>query len=125
MSPTSTSVNTTALKDRVIKIITNPKGEWPVIEAEQTDTAKLYREYIAILAAIPAIASFIGSALLAFGIFRVGLGVGLATMILSYVLTLASVYVCAIIIDKLAPTFDSKSSMMQALKLVAYAMTPA
>ena len=125
MTSTSASVNTPALKDRVIKIITNPQGEWPVIEAERTDTAKLYREYIMILAAIPAIASFIASVVFSFGLFRVGLGVGLATLILSYALTLASVYVCAIVIDKLAPTFDSTPNMIQALKLVAYAMTPA
>ena len=125
MPTTSTPANTAALKDRVIKIITNPKGEWPVIEAEQTDTAKLYREYIAILAAIGPIASFISSVVFAFGIFRVGLAFGLTTAIVSYVLTLASVYVCALIIDKLAPTFDSTPNLIQALKLVAYAMTPA
>lgn len=116
-------VNVPNLKDRVTKILTSPKTEWPVIDAETTDVAKLYTGYIMILAAIPPLASFIGSSILGFGIFRLGITAGLIGAIISYALSLAGVYVCALIIDKLAPTFESKPSMIQALKLVAYAST--
>lgn len=125
----TTEVNPTALKDRVMKILTTPKTEWPVIEQEQTDTSKLYSQYIAILAAIPAICNFIGYSLIGVtmpfvGTFRIGLVRGIAHMIVAYVLTLVGVYVSALIIDKLAPSFDSKPNQIQALKLVAYASTP-
>lgn len=118
----------TNLKDRVVKILTSPKTEWPVIEAESTDVGTLYTSYIAILAAIPPIASFIGSITIGtpvpfYGTYRPPLGTALTTLILTYVLSLASVYVAALVIDKLAPTFDSKPNLMQALKLVAYAST--
>lgn len=116
-------VNVPNLKDRVTKILTSPKTEWPVIDAESTDVARLYTGYIMILAAIPPIAGFIGSSILGFGLFRVGITAGLAGAIVGYGLSLAGVYVCAFIIDKLAPTFDSQSSLIQALKLVAYAYT--
>lgn len=119
-----------ALKDRVTRILTDPKAEWPVIEAEATTTEKLYRSYIGPLAAIPAIATFIGMSLIGttlpfVGHFRVGIVSGLANMIVSWVLALLGVYVAALIINKLAPTFDSIPNDLQALKLVAYASTAA
>ena len=48
------------LQARVKAILTSPKTEWEVIAAEQTDIPSLYRNYIVILAAIPAICSFVG-----------------------------------------------------------------
>lgn len=124
----TTDAGSRSLQDRVIKILTTPKTEWPVIEAEVTDVAKLYGGYIAILAAIPVLASFIGSVTFGtpipfVGTYRTPLGRALATMILSYVLSLASVYIAALVIDKLAPTFESTPNFIQALKLVAYAST--
>ncbi|NJD09811.1 MAG: YIP1 family protein [Gemmatimonadetes bacterium] len=117
------------LKDRVINIITRPKTEWPVIEAEATNTGKLYREYIGILAIIPAVCSFIGFSVIGIslpivGTFRIGIARGLANAVVTYVLTLVGAYVSAFVIDKLAPSFESKSDQLQALKLVAYASTP-
>ena len=119
-----------SLKDRVIAILTRPKAEGPVIEAEATNPGKLYREYIAILAAIPAISTFIGMSLIGisipmFGTFRVGIVRGLANAVVAYVLTLVGVYIAAVVIDRLAPAFESKQDQLQALKLVAYASTPA
>lgn len=116
-------VNVPNLKDRVTKILTSPKTEWPVIDAEVTDVGKLYTSYIMILAAIGPIAGFIGSSILGLGLLRLGMVAGFVGMVVGYALALAGVYVCALIIDKLAPTFDSKPSLIQALKLVAYAST--
>jgi Yip1 domain len=124
----TTEVNVTNLQDRVVKILTTPKTEWPVIEAESTDVATLYKSYIAILAAIPAVCSFIGGIVIGvpvpfFGTVRTPIGSAITTLILTYVLSLASVYIAAFVIDKLAPTFDSKPNVVQALKLVAYSST--
>lgn len=127
---TTTEVNVTNLKDRAVKILTTPKTEWPVIEAEPTDVATLYKSYIAILAAIPAVAGFIGMTVFGItlpfvGTIRQPVTTALAHMLVSYCLGLASVYIAALVIDKLAPTFDSKPDMIQSLKLVAYASTAA
>ena len=117
------------LKTRVINILTKPKEEWPVINFESTSVASLCRNYIAILAAIPIVAGFIKMALLgitAFGITgRVGIISGLISAIVNYVLSLIGVYVAALVIEKLAPTFQSQGDTVQALKLVAYAYTAA
>jgi hypothetical protein len=119
-----------SLQTRVVNIITKPKEEWPVIAAESTDVATLYKGYIAPLAAIPAIGSFIGITMVgvtvpASGTYRVGLASGLMNLIVSYVLSLVAIYIAAIIVEQLAPKFQSRGSTIQALKLVAYACTPA
>lgn len=123
-------MSTRSLQDRVKAILIDPKAEWPVIERESTTVEKLYREYIVILAAIPAIAGFISNSIIGlplgiYGTYRVGIVSGLISAIVMYILTLVGAYVSALIINKLATTFDSTPSDIQALKLVAYASTAA
>src|SRR5262245_41072368 len=118
------------LVPRVMKILTKPKQEWPVIAGESTDVATLYKEYIVLLAAVPAICTFIGMTVIGvpipfFGTMRVGVGNGVTGLVVRYVLRLAAVYLAAILVARLAPTFQSQGSTIQALKLVAYASTPA
>jgi hypothetical protein len=112
---------------RVTNILTKPKEEWPVIAGESTDVATLYTGYIILLAAIPVIASFVKMSIIGTSVFfttvRVGIVHGLIAAIVTYALSLAGVYLSAFIIDKLAPTFQSQSNLLQALKLVAYAST--
>jgi hypothetical protein len=127
---TTIGTNPPSLQDRAKRIIMDPKAEWPVIEAEQTTVEKLYREYIAILAAIPVLAYMIGSVVFGItmpfiGTIRTPIAQALVTAVFSYVMALVGVYVAAFIIDKLAPSFDSRPDFVQALKLVAYAYTPA
>ena len=118
------------LVDRATKMLKDPKSEWPVVEAEGTTTETLYRTYIAPLAAIPAIATFVGRSIVGVtlplvGTYRYGIISGLANMVVSWVLAMALVYIAALIINKLAPTFEATPNDMQALKLVAYAYTAA
>jgi hypothetical protein len=118
------------LVPRITNILTKPKQEWPVIATEATDVATLYKEYIVLLAAVPAICSFIGMTVIGipvpfFGTVRVGMASGLTGLIVRYVLSLVAAYIAALIVGKLAPTFQSRGDIVQALKLVAYASTPA
>jgi hypothetical protein len=118
------------LQTRVVNILTKPKNEWPVIAAEPATVAGIYSGYVMILAAIPAVCSFIGSTVFGvtlpiIGTYRVGFAQGLTTMVLSYVITLLGTYIGAFVIQKLAPTFQSDPNLVQAFKLVAYSMTPA
>jgi hypothetical protein len=122
-------MNPPAIQDRAKRIVMDPKAEWPVIEREQTTVEKLYREYIALLAAIPVLASMIGSVVIGVtvpfvGTIRTPIVQAVITAVFSYVFALIGVYVAAFVIDKLAPTFDSRPDFTQALKLVAYAYTP-
>jgi len=113
------------LQARVVNILTRPAAEWPVIAAEPSDVSSLYTNYIVLLAAIPAVCTFLG--LMVIGVPLIGgygFSAALVAGIMSYVGTLASVYIAALIIEKLAPNFDSRGNTTQALKLVAYASTP-
>ena len=113
--------------ERVKAILTNPKAEWPVISAEPASIGSLYTGYIMILAALPAIAGFIKGSLI--GYSAVGVTVrqpfmaGIGAMLFTYVLSLVMVYVMALIINAMAPSFGGQKDTMQALKAVAYAWT--
>ena len=112
---------------RVKEILLTPKQTWPVIEAEPSDLPTVYTQYIMILAVIPAVAGFIGMSLIGVNAFgfsvRIPLVNGIVNMVVSYVLSLAMVYVLALITDALAPTFGGQKNPMNALKLVAYSST--
>jgi hypothetical protein len=114
---------------RVKEILLTPKAAWPVIETETTTTVALYTQYIMILAAIQAVAGFIGMSLFGFSAMGVSLRVplltGLIQMVLGYGLALVMVYVMALIADALAPSFGGQKNTMSALKLVAYSGTAA
>lgn len=113
---------------RVKAILMTPQTEWPVIAGETTTVADLYKNYVIILAAIPAVAGFIkmsiiGTTLPFAGTFRVGMMAGLTTAIMTYVLSLVGIYILGLIIDALAPTFGAAKDQMQAMKTAAYSYT--
>ncbi len=112
---------------RVQAILLTPKTEWPVIAAEPATVASLYKNYILVLAAIPAIAGFIKGSLIGYTLFgvtmRTPIGSGIAGMLIAYALTLGVVFLLAIIIDALAPSFGGEKNQVQALKASAYAYT--
>lgn len=118
-----------SLMERVKQILLVPREEWPVIAGESETVSGLFTRYVMVLAAIPAIAGFlkmsvIGTSIPLTGVaFRVGIVTGLVTSVLQYVLALASVYVLALIVNALAPTFGGQKDSMQSLKTVAYAYT--
>jgi len=114
---------------RVQSIILKPKEEWVRIKAEPATVRDLYRSYIMILAAVPAVFQFLGNLLVGRRLPMVGrstwpIGSALANAVLTYVLALAAVYLFALIVNELAPSFASTKSMTSALKLAAYSMTP-
>ncbi|CAG0959527.1 Inner membrane protein YohC [Burkholderiales bacterium] len=118
------------LVERVKNILLSPKTEWPTIAGETTDVKTLYTSYVMILAAIPAVATFIGYSLIGMsmpmvGSYRVPIGSGIAGAIVQYGLALVGVYVMALIIDALAPSFGGEKNLNQALKTTAYSYTAA
>ena len=115
------------LIQRVQDILLKPKETWPTVAGEQADTASVYSNYLIYLAAIPALAGFIGMSLIGMGGFgfsmRIPVLSGLLNMVVGYVLSLAMVFVLALIVDALAPTFGGTKSAISALKVVAYGST--
>lgn len=118
------------LMDRARAIVLRPKAEWLVIDKEPTDVATLFRTYVMPLAAIPPIATFIGSVI--FGttsltpgvVTRVSVPQALITALITYALSLLSVYILALVIDNLAPRYGGTANRVQAFKVAAYSGTP-
>jgi Yip1 domain len=100
------------LVERVKGILLSPKEEWPKISAESETTQSLYTGYIMILAAIGPVAMLIGSRIY-----------GVTGAIVSYIVSLIMIYVVALIVDALAPTFGGEKNLIQSLKLVAFSCT--
>ncbi|HEX7403511.1 MAG TPA: Yip1 family protein, partial [Usitatibacter sp.] len=115
--------------DRIKNILLTPKSEWDVIAAETTPTNTIIVSYVLPLAAVAAIAGFIGMTVIGMsmpfaGTYRVGLVGGLVAAIFQVVMAVVMVFVLGFIIDALAPNFGATKSMPQAIKVAAYAYTP-
>ncbi len=114
--------------ERAKSIILKPLETWQEIKTEQATIGDMYRSYAIILAAIPAIAQFIGSSLVGYSFmgthFRMGFGSALSSAIVSYILSLLGLYIVALIADVLAPTFGSSKNIANAFKAVVFSMTP-
>lgn len=114
---------------RIKNILLSPKTEWGVIEAEQSSVSSIFIGYLVLLAAIPAVCSFVSSSLIGVGAFgmsvRVPILIGIVALVFRYVFSLGAVYLVALITDALAPNFGGQKSFINAFKLAAYSVTPA
>ena len=108
------------LVERAKAIMLSPRTEWLVIEREPGRLSDLFT-YVAILAAIPEIANFIGQSLI--GGYK-PIVPSLLRAIIAYGVTLAMVYIIAGVIDLLAPRFGGKKNFRNAVKLSVYSHTP-
>ena len=102
-------------------ILVSPDTAWPAIARQKGDASALFVRYVAILASIPALARFIGAALV--GLYAPVLP-SLAGALVVYLASFAIVYVLALIIDALAPRFGGQKNFAGALRLAVYAFTP-
>lgn len=115
------------LVQRIQDILLKPKDTWPQIAQEAATPQSLYKDWLLILAAVPAVAGFIGMSVIglgAFGIsYRVPFVSGLVHMVVGYALSLGMVYLLSLLVNALAPTFGGTPDRLAALKLVAYGCT--
>jgi hypothetical protein len=114
--------------ERAKNIIASPNKEWDVIALEQPNTSQIITNYVLLLAGAAAIAAFIGFGLVGFnGIFgryaTIEWGIYYALRVL--VGAIVGVFISALVIDALAPSFGSEKNMGRSVQLVAYSYTPA
>src|SRR6478609_9236468 len=106
---------------RIQNICLKPKQEWEVIAGEPSSTADLLKNYALPLAAIGAVAGFIGNTFVG----RIApIGSGLIGAVLWMGISLGAVYAIALIIDAFAPKFGGEKNFAQALKVSVYSATP-
>lgn len=118
-----------SLGERVKNILVTPKTEWARIDSEPATIGGIYTSYVMILAAIGPVAGLIGAQLIGvsgFGItYKPPIGFSLASAVLGYVLQLVAVYVSALVINALAPSFGGVKDELKAFKVAAYSATAA
>jgi hypothetical protein len=117
--------------ERAKSILLKPSDAWQVIDRESVSAGGLYMGYALPLAAIGPVATFIGMSLIGMPspftgtTFRVPVGAAITQAVVTYGLTLAGVFLVALIINALAPTFGGTKNATQALKVSVYGSTAA
>jgi hypothetical protein len=114
-----------SLFERAKDIIISPKTEWGVIDGESSTVGSIFTSYVLILAAIGPIAMLIGQQVFGIYGYKPPMQYTIVLVVLTYVLSLVSVYVTALIIDALAPSFGGTKNMTNAFKVAAYSSTAA
>jgi hypothetical protein len=117
------------LVERAKNILLTPAKEWDVIKGENLTIADMFTKYAMLLAAIPAIAGFIGYSVIGvsygFGTFRVPIATALVWAIMQYILSLGGAFLVAFIMDALAPSFGCSKDLVAAVKIVVFSYTAA
>jgi len=115
--------------ERIKGILFSPKTEWEKIKAEQTTIAQVLTGYAIPLALIPAIFGFLGYVIIGvnigmFGVIRYPFTSAIVWAIVWFIFTLIGLYIEGIVINALAPSFDSAPNSTNAFKIAVYSMTP-
>lgn len=103
---------------RIRRILFSPAEEWEAINGEPANMGDIYKGYVLPLVAFSALAGALGA-------FMLGLDFGfiLRGFLVAVIVGAAGVYLFALIIDALAPTFGGQKNSGQAFKVAAYAPT--
>lgn len=115
--------------NRVKQIVLKPRETWEIIAGEEATLASLMKEYLLILAAVPALAAFLGRWIVGVripfaGVYRFSLGASLLNAILSYVFTIVGVWVLGKVTSLLAPNFGAEKNDDNGFKVAVYTYTP-
>ncbi|ODS61946.1 MAG: hypothetical protein ABS37_13615 [Acidovorax sp. SCN 65-108] len=108
-------------------ILLKPRETWHAVDRESGSIGGIYLGYLVFLAAIPAVAGFIGYSLVGMGAFGISVRVpivqGLVGMVVGYAMSLAMVFVMALVANALAPRFGGQAQLFKAFQLIAYGCT--
>src|SRR5258706_2487225 len=117
--------NAMNIVERVKNILMTPKTEWDVIAGEATQPRDLVITYVLPLAALAAIAGFIGTVVIgSFFLGKISFVWGLVALVWHLIMSVISVFVIGFVIDALAPSFGGQKNFNQAIKVAAYSYTP-
>lgn len=112
---------------RIKRLLTSPGTEWDRIDAEPMTEQSILTSWVAPLAAIGPLATLIGGQLFGWRILGVvvkpALGSAIAAAVVAWLLAIGGVFILALIIDALAPTFGAAKNRVAALKVAAFSGT--
>lgn len=121
------SINVNKIIERAKEVLTDPKNVWTKIKSETTSIKEIYIGYIGVLLALGAVVNFVNDVVIGHTFFGVtvrnGFFSGLILAVLMLAVQLASIFIVANVLVKLAPKFEGSTTLDNAFKLVAYGMT--
>lgn len=123
----TTQPSASGIAARARAILLQPSSEWPRIAGETTEPKSVLLGYALPLAAIGPIATVIGTQ--AFGYRAMGISIrpslasSIGMALLTFMLSLASLFVIAFVANFLSPKFGGRENWPAAFRLVAYSLT--
>jgi hypothetical protein len=113
-----------------IALVRSPTGFMNANRDNDPSIQTLMINYVAVLAAVPFVATLIGDLwyysfigrIVGFG--ALGIGFGLVAGILTYILDVVGVFVVGFVMWKLGPSFGTTTTQVRATRLAAYIFTP-
>jgi hypothetical protein len=115
--------------NHVFGLLTNPEKEWKSIHAERCSVGKCYCSHVLLLAAIPAIAGYIGTTQVGWQVVsremqKLTPDSAFQISILFYITMLVAVFTIGKLIHWMGQTYGSKQTLPQCIALAAYTATP-
>jgi ABC-type multidrug transport system fused ATPase/permease subunit len=112
---------------RVLGLLKTPNEEWEKIKEEKTNFVDLFKKYAIVLAAIPAVFSFLGWIIIGksygYATFRMPFGRAIVYLVFYYILSLVGVFLLGLFIDVVSEYFDTPRDIHAALKIAVYSST--
>lgn len=102
------------------EIVTNPTGCWQVLKSQPETINDVYGRYVIFMAALPPLGIYLGGVISGY----TAITGGIFTALISYLFSLAGLYVGAVIVEFLASKFGGSASRTDSLRLLAYSSTP-
>jgi hypothetical protein len=121
-----------SLVDRAKNILLNPKAEWEDVAREAATVGGLFTGYAIPMSVLPVIGSVVAMGLLgigtgafaSLGMGSIGVTAALGMGAVGLVLGLVVLYIMSFIVNAVSPSFNGKSDLPSATKLMTYASTP-
>jgi hypothetical protein len=113
----------------IIGLLSDPKKHWQQIHDEQNTVGKCFINHVFVLAAIPAVSSFIGSTQVGWRIgvgepIRLSLETGAVISLIYYLVMLIGVFSMGWVIHAMGNTYGAHRPTSQCIVLAAYTATP-
>jgi hypothetical protein len=115
--------------ERIKRLVLSPAAEWAAIDAEPMTAKGIFMTWVVPLAAIGPIAALIGSQLFGFSFlgvtYRPSIVGSVEAALIGYASALVGIFVLALVIDALAPSFGATKNSVSAMKVAAFSATAA
>jgi hypothetical protein len=117
------------LLSHVWGLFADPQREWKAIRKERCTVTRCYCSHVLILAAIPALAGFVGTAYIGWQIgarepIRLTAASAAQIAVVYYFALLAAVFTVGKLIQWMSETYGARQALSQCVALAAYSATP-